>query len=237
MKHVAEIPSRPPVLLCDAGNTLVFFDAGAAVEVLRSHGVVLEPQQLTAAHPKAGARYQQTVGSEGLSHEDGWALYVDSLLAEVGVETDRGPLVVALRAEHDRFNLWRRVPAKLPQALQRLKDATPATRLGVVSNSEGRLQQLFDRLDLARYFEIIVDSALEGVSKPDPQIFARALARMHVDASDVVYVGDLPQVDVKGAHAAGIAAAVLVDPEDRHGATCDAPRVRSVVDLVNHWLD
>jgi putative hydrolase of the HAD superfamily len=46
----------------------------------------------------------------------------------------------------------------------------------------------------------------EGVSKPDPEIFRRALERLGTNASDAVFVGDHPDVDVSGARAAGMKA-------------------------------
>ena len=44
-----------------------------------------------------------------------------------------------------------------------------------------------------------------GVNKPDPRIFNAALARMpHIEAADVLMVGDNPQTDVAGAAGVGM---------------------------------
>ena len=103
--------------------------------------------------------------------------------------------------------------------------------LGVVSNSEGGLAQLFAELGLAELFDVLLDSHHEGVAKPDPEIFLRASRQLGVAPERCLYAGDIPEVDVVGALAAGMSAA-LVDTLDAHRGYAGAPRFRSVVELV-----
>ena len=49
----------------------------------------------------------------------------------------------------------------------------------------------------------MIDSALVGVEKPDPAIFRAALEALGVAPEEALYVGDLYEVDVVGARAAG----------------------------------
>ena len=68
---------------------------------------------------------------------------------------------------------------------------------------------------------MVIDSAVVGVSKPDPAIFALALDALglpDVARSTVVHVGDSLRYDVAGALAAGIRP-IHLDP---HGY-CPAP--------------
>jgi putative hydrolase of the HAD superfamily len=55
---------------------------------------------------------------------------------------------------------------------------------------------------------------VEGVEKPDPEIFLRACRRMGVEPGAALYVGDLYPVDVLGARSAGMEA-LLLDPMGR----------------------
>lgn len=103
-------------------------------------------------------------------------------------------------------------------------------RMAVVSNANGQLSTLFDRLGIARYFDCLVDSFVEGVEKPDPRLFQIALARAGARPDNTLHVGDLYHVDVLGARAAGLSA-VLLDAADLY-ADCDCERVRSLPDLV-----
>ena len=59
---------------------------------------------------------------------------------------------------------------------------------------------------------IMLISEVEGVRKPDPEIFRRALARCDVEASAAFFVGDHPDVDVGGALQAGLRAGWKVVP-------------------------
>jgi putative hydrolase of the HAD superfamily len=109
-------------------------------------------------------------------------------------------------------------------------------RLGVVSNSEGHIEALLQHVGLGVHLELVVDSALEGVHKPDPEIFRRALTRLGVEPRQAIYVGDIPAVDVGGARAAGMEG-VLIDAFGHHRDYADAPRVESVAELVGWWRE
>ena len=77
-------------------------------------------------------------------------------------------------------------------------------RLGIVSNWDSRLPRLLERLGLAPHFEAVAVSALVGVEKPHPEIFRRVLTALGADPARTVHVGDIPELDAAGAHAAGI---------------------------------
>ena len=217
-------------LLLDAGNTLVFLDHEVVAQVARDAGLDFAAEALRVAESRAKRRYDALLAAGG-AHEDGWSLYFVALFGALGVDEPRARAIVpALRSAHDRLNLWRRVPEGVREALSRARDA--GVLLGVVSNSEGKLDALFAHVGLSEYFVAVVDSAHEGVRKPDPEIFRRALARIGVPASRAMYVGDLPSVDVDGARAAGMRA-VLVDPLAHYPHYADAPRVDSVVEVLD----
>lgn len=236
MRNVDEtnLPPVPQALFLDAGNTVVFLDHGAVRDVLSDEGCKVPIERLRQAEGVAKRRYTAWVQSGG-SHEDGWFRLVGGMLREAGVPEERAdPLTRRLREVHDVLNLWRRVPQGLPEALEHARGG--GVRLAIISNSEGRLPALFEHVGLEGYFEVIVDSAHEGVCKPDPLIFRRALARMGVAPEQSCYAGDLPEVDVEGARSVGMHA-VLVDPFDFYEGYARAPRVPSVANLIDRWLE
>ena len=79
----------------------------------------------------------------------------------------------------------------------------------MVSNSNGTLRELLRRLDLFAFFSLIVDSFEEGVEKPDPRLFEIALDRVRARRETTLHVGDFYEIDVVGARAAGLQAALL----------------------------
>jgi putative hydrolase of the HAD superfamily len=79
--------------------------------------------------------------------------------------------------------------------------------IAIVSNN--MLQEQRDKMafcGVSAYVDALIVSEEAGVSKPDPAIFAMALAALGVDAAATVMLGDSWSADVIGARAAGIRA-------------------------------
>ncbi|KGR75634.1 HAD family hydrolase [Ureibacillus sinduriensis] len=78
-------------------------------------------------------------------------------------------------------------------------------RLGMITNGKGEFQMNnIGALGIEQYFETILISEWEGIKKPHPEIFQRALNKMEVNASESLYVGDHPENDIKAAKAVGM---------------------------------
>jgi FMN phosphatase YigB (HAD superfamily) len=104
----------------------------------------------------------------------------------------------------------------------------------VVSNSDGRVEQALEAAGLRHLFDVVIDSTLAGVEKPDPRIFQAALEQLGVNPDEVIYVGDLYEIDVLGARAAGIEAVLLVEPGSDSPHDCRT--ITSIESLVNELL-
>jgi putative hydrolase of the HAD superfamily len=138
-------------------------------------------------------------------------------------------LVGRIDAAHGERHMWCGCDPDAPRVIDELK------RLGllvaVISNTEdGRARDSLAAAGLAERFDVIIDSHLVGLSKPDPAIFRHALERLKVEPREAVFVGDSYAHDALAARAAGLAA-VLLDPLDLHPeAVC--PRIRRLGDLL-----
>ncbi|USB33381.1 HAD family hydrolase [Paenibacillus sp. YPG26] len=78
-------------------------------------------------------------------------------------------------------------------------------RIAMITNGFGDFQLgNVDALGISDYFEFIMVSELEGIRKPDEEIFRRALSRLGIKASEAIYVGDHPDNDVKASMRAGM---------------------------------
>jgi putative hydrolase of the HAD superfamily len=62
-------------------------------------------------------------------------------------------------------------------------------------------------------FDVVVESAREGLRKPDPRIYALVLARLDVLASEAVFLDDLG-INLKPARSMGMTTIKVVDPND-----------------------
>jgi len=103
--------------------------------------------------------------------------------------------------------------------------------LGVVSNStsEAHVRRILDRVGILEYFSRVVSSGTEGVSKPDPEIFRRAVHRMNVKPEEALYVGNLAFTDAKGAAAAGLHSVWL--NREGTGFGDDPPEIMSLLEV------
>jgi len=78
-------------------------------------------------------------------------------------------------------------------------------KLVVVSNWDVSLHLVLGQTGLAGLVDGAISSAEAGAAKPDPAIFAKALALVGASAKDAFMAGDSVETDVAGARAAGIA--------------------------------
>jgi HAD superfamily hydrolase (TIGR01509 family) len=214
----------------DAGGVLVNPNWSRVSEALGRHGVSAGASRLAAAEPRAKKRLDtgDTISATN-DQQRGWT-YFNLVLTEAGVTlSDATAAALAeLHTYHQTHNLWETVPAEVLPALAALR--AKGLRLVVLSNANGTLHRAFDRLGLTSSFDLIFDSHLEGVEKPDPRFFHIALQRAGADAGTTMHVGDLYHVDVVGARAAGLTPALL----DVGGlySSCDCLRLRSLTELV-----
>jgi HAD superfamily hydrolase (TIGR01662 family) len=140
-------------------------------------------------------------------------------------------LRLQLVAAHREKHVWCNLDPDVPRVMNELKRA--GLRLGVISNTEdGQLKDLFEMLDIAAHFDLLVDSYIVGLRKPDAAIFHYALDQLNVAPDEAVYVGDSYGHDVMGAERAGLRA-ILLDPLDIY-AESDCTRIQSLAELVNH---
>jgi putative hydrolase of the HAD superfamily len=98
--------------------------------------------------------------------------------------------------------------------------------LGIVSNGTTveQLEQLV-RLGIIQYLDPIVISQQVGLAKPDPQFFDLAAWRLKIarrNMSRILLIGDRPDVDVQGAHMAGMKAGLLIEHVDHQSMIQDA---------------
>lgn len=102
-------------------------------------------------------------------------------------------------------------------------------RLGIVANFPGNLADVCREFDLTACLDVLVDSTVEGVAKPDPRIFQRALDRLGLPASACWFVGDSLEKDILPARRLGFRTVWIVPAEKE-------PVEHPAADVVIHRL-
>jgi putative hydrolase of the HAD superfamily len=111
-------------------------------------------------------------------------------------------------------------------------------RIGIVTNGEVQFQApKITQLAIGRYLSTVVISEAVQVQKPDPRIFAHALAEIDCRAADTWFVGDHPVNDMLGAESAGLRAIWLTGvcpwPPDRPAPPWQIAALGELVALVH----
>jgi putative hydrolase of the HAD superfamily len=236
------------VLFFDVGNTLIAPARPVTetyAEVLAAHGARTSPAALEPVFASVWgelARELEPGQDRYAPFRDGdrgfWRMFVRRVITRAGLEVDdAGPFEVLYEGFRSP-STWTVFPDVRP-ALAAFGRA--GIRMGIISNWDSRLPDLLRALDLESPFDPIVVSGLEGIEKPNPEIFTRAAERAGVSPEACVYIGDSPYFDVRGARAAGmipvllrrVDARALVDVSDSEAET-----ERSFADLpeVERWL-
>jgi len=228
------------VVTFDAGQTLIDLDLDFLARRLGERGVVVGRPALDAAAPAAWARYDALVDPAG-GHP--WKQLMATLLEGAGIP-EVGPHVEWLWDQQQHANLWR---AQIPGMVDLARDlAARGIRVGVLSNSEGKLAELLAEIGIADIFHAVIDSGRLGIEKPDRRIFDHALAALAGPAAagsapggfPGIHIGDSWPADIAGALAAGWRAIWFgrrVTPVDdpRVAIAHDAAEVRAVL---ARWL-
>lgn len=90
----------------------------------------------------------------------------------------------------------RDVQLVVQRACHVLDEVKPHYKLALVSNFYGNLTKVCDELGLIKYFDVMVDSALVGLRKPDPAIWSLALGNLGVQPETSWVVGDSYSNDI-----------------------------------------
>jgi putative hydrolase of the HAD superfamily len=124
---------------------------------------------------------------------------VSQTLKRLGYNYDiSDPLITgATMAFADEFIHYVSLDSETPDVLQRLYGKY---KLGLVSNFAipecG--WKLLDKFGLRQFFDVVIISGEVNKRKPSPEIFERALTIIGVEASKVVFVGDMLDLDILG---------------------------------------
>jgi len=109
-------------------------------------------------------------------------------------------------------------PALRPEMVEAVRKLGAAgLPLGLVSNNVRPMERTGALGELLALFDVVVESSVEGVRKPEPEIYRRALSRLReavgqrVGAGDCAYLDDLG-INLKPARALGMHTVKVVDP-------------------------
>jgi putative hydrolase of the HAD superfamily len=229
----------PTAILLDAGGVLVFPAPAHVLPPLREAG--LDPDLATLERAHYHAMAVQDAAQVAPVSQTWWRDYLITYVAACGVAQDQCEALADQMASRVVGRSWAQAGLGALDGLRAV--AALGVPIGVVSNSDGTVEADLRSIGMcypprpaepvpgAVPVGVIVDSAVVGVAKPDPAIFAIALEALNVPSGpSVLHVGDSLRYDVAGAVAAGLQP-VHMDPYGLCPAPDDHPHIRRLADL------
>ncbi len=219
-------------MLLDALGTLLALEPPGprlAAELRRSHGIELSAAEAEEGFAAEIAHYRAH-HMEGRDPETLEALrwhcagvLLEALPAGVGEAITLAQLREAMLGSL-RFHAYSEVHVALEELRAR------GCKLVVVSNWDVSLPAVLSEAGLGEALDGVLTSASLASAKPDPGIFAAALALTGVAAEEAVHVGDSLEHDVAGALSAGVHA-VWVRRKGTAEARAGVPTISSLAEL------
>ncbi len=216
----------------DVGNTLLFPNRERIHAPLTARGITPRAEHLRDLECRTKNKFDGMMTSNGSTDHSFWWMFYSQLLSEMQVEVEdkdkveddalRDELVAGIRTSAN----WDQI---LPGSADNLRAIGERYAIAVISNADGRIEDVLRRCGIADCFQTITDSGLVGFEKPHPEIFRRALSSINATAGESLYVGDVYSVDYLGATAAGMQA-ILMDVPGAYREK-GVPRVESLAQL------
>jgi putative hydrolase of the HAD superfamily len=156
----------------------------------------------TDPHTNAWARFERNELDVA-----GFSAAFEAEARAAGHEVDAARVLEALRGE---------LRPEMVAAVRRLREA--GLPLGLLSNNVAPMERTGPLGELLGLFDAIVESSVEGVRKPEPEIYERALTRLsdavgrRIEAADCAYLDDLG-INLKPARALGFSTIKVVEPD------------------------
>jgi HAD superfamily hydrolase (TIGR01509 family) len=220
--------SKIKVVFFDVGNTLLFPNRERIHAPLAERGFLPEAEHLRDLECRTKNQFDGVmtglIPSNGSPDHGFWWMFYSQLLSEIGLNDDavRDQLVASIRNSGN----WDKIR---PGTAEQLREIAKQYGVAVISNADGKIEDVLQKCGIAQCFRTITDSGLIGYEKPHPEIFRQALKRLNAVPEESLYVGDVYSVDYLGATGAGMQALLMDVP----GAYRDkgVPRVESLEEL------
>jgi len=209
MSATNKIETPPKAIFFDAAGTLFYLPRGVGYHyalVANELGLKWDSRALDRAfsHAWNAMPLRQPVdGPREEDDKDWWRQLVDLVLNEVAPsfnEFDRDNFFEIVYEHFAEAGVWE----LYPEVLEVLQNLHRRFQLAVISNFDGRLRMILEELGVSKFFSHVFISSELGADKPDPEIFRRALNVIHLQANEVLHVGDDPERDWKAAATVGL---------------------------------
>lgn len=170
--------------------------------------------------------------------------FADMLLIKMRLElqwlSENGlfpPALVEEKAKETADLCYKAAEAHVKDAIPVLKTLAEKFPLVLVSNFYGNIESVLKDFGIYRFFKKIIESAVVGVRKPDPEIFRLGVKALGMDPKEVLVVGDSIKKDILPATSIGCHAVWIKgltwDPAEESTPPAGVPTIDSLSELIS----
>jgi putative hydrolase of the HAD superfamily len=195
----------------DVGGVLVVPDHGTLGGALAAAGIAHDRRRFGVGHYVA-----MTAMDRATSDPEDFTDYLRAFVAAVDVPTSDQARAHNILDDVLRTPVWCQPVTGSRTGLAALAGA--GVRLAVTSNSDGTVADHLARHEWLQVgdgpgvaVEVVTDSGIVGVGKPDPRVFQATIDALCLPPDRILHVGDSVHYDVEGGAAVGLRT-VHMDP-------------------------
>lgn len=194
----------------DLFNTLITMDPRALDEAMNRLLSSLEGNNLSLDHEAFKQAYwESTIHFLKEARQNGRethnSFWISEALETVGHKlTPDDPRINS--AVEDYFSAFLQYCRLIPGTIEMLESIKERFRLGLLSNltHAPAAIDILEELNLRPFFDVVLVSGELGYRKPHPLVFTKLIDQLGVEKNQILFVGDDPEPDIKGAQEAGL---------------------------------
>ncbi|MFH1129989.1 MAG: HAD-IA family hydrolase [Pseudomonadota bacterium] len=206
-------------IVLDAGGVILYPNFDWIATQAASFGIRLTKKELHTGYYRAiyAVDLDKDTYPTGLSLKSlqTWIWLFEKLFSEAGIPSSKrkeaaNALAHAAESNFPReSDIYHWTMPNVRKELQTLQNS--GFLLAVASNNDGALNAQLTSVGIADLFLVKLDSEIEGVRKPNPELLLRAARALGLSPKECLYIGDVDRVDGAAARGANMHFS-LMDP-------------------------
>ncbi len=218
----------------DLDHTLWDFEKNSRLtfeKIFEEGNIVIDIERFLQFYVPINLEYWKLYREEKVSKEELRYQRLRRSLDATGTSLDDNQIHLLSKAYIQYLSSFNHI---VPGALDILDYLKPRYRLHIITNGFEEIQEKKLRnSQMRQYFQVVVNSEMAGVKKPNPKIFQLALRKAEVAATNALMIGDSLEADVLGAQRLGIHALHFnTNGEDAH----DHCKIIHHLNEIKHFL-
>jgi len=216
----------------DLDHTLWDFDRNSALTfqlLFQKHQLAVNLEQFLEFYTPINLKYWKLYREEKVEKEALRYLRLRESFDLLQFKIDDNTIGLLSEEYIDNLSSFKHV---LPGTFEILEYLKEHYRLHIITNgfAEGQEKKMRNS-NIRHYFEVVVNSEMAGVKKPNPKIFQLALENAQVSAEQSMMIGDNFEADILGAQKVGFSTLHLLEkgaiPEKQ------SPYIRELKEIKN----